>query len=95
MPREASGALSELALHSAQISERTSAASYSATEAARIAALCSSVGPLPRNASTAARDSHRSKILMRSASTRSAVMAKSRQPVARRACSTTLTQVAR
>ena len=80
---------------SVQVSERTSATSYSATEAPSIAALCSSEGPLPRNASTAARDSQRSNMSIRPASTRSAVMAKSRQPGARRACSTMLTQSAR
>ena len=82
-------------LPSGQVSERTSATSYSATEAPSIAALCSSEGPLPRNASTAARDSQRSNMSIRPASTRSAVMAKSRQPGARRACFTTLTQSAR
>ena len=51
-----------------QVSERTSATSYSATEAPSIAALCSSEGPLPRNASTAARDSQRSNISIRPAS---------------------------
>ena len=83
------------AVRSGQVSERTSATSYSATEAPSIAALCWSDGPLPRNASTAARDSQRSNMSIRPASTRSAVMAKSRQPGARRACFTTLTQSAR
>ena len=82
-------------LPSVQVSERTSATSYSATEAPSIAALCSSEGPLPRNASTAARDSQRSNMSIRPASTRSAVTAKSRQPGARRACFTMLTQSAR
>jgi hypothetical protein len=35
---------------SGQVSERTSATSYSATEASSIAVLCSSEGPLPRPA---------------------------------------------
>ena len=55
----------------------------------------SSLGPLPRKASTAACESQRSKTLMRPGSTRSALMAKSRHPVASRACSTTLTHPAR
>ena len=50
------------------------------TEAAWIAAPCSSLGPLPRNASTAACDSHRSKMLTRPGSSRSADSEKSRQP---------------
>jgi hypothetical protein len=52
---------------------RTSAMSYSATEAESIAALCSSLGPLPRKVSTAACDSQRSKMLMRPGSIRSPV----------------------
>ena len=36
-----------------QVSERTSATSYSATDAVSIAALCSSFGPLPRKVLTA------------------------------------------
>ena len=60
---------------------RTSAMSYSATDAESIAAPCSLLGPLLRKVSTAACDSQRSKMLTRPA-------------VPRGACSTTLTQPA-
>jgi hypothetical protein len=65
------------------IKDRTSAMSYSATEAESIAALWSSLGPLLRKVSTAACDSQRSKMLMRPDSSRSALMAKSRHPAVR------------
>lgn len=55
-----------------QVRGRVSATSYSTTEAEIIAAPCSSLGPLPRNASTSSRDSQRSKIQIRPGSTTSA-----------------------
>ena len=60
-----------------------------------MAAPCSSLRPSPRNASTVPRESHSSKMLMRPGSTKSALIVKSRQPLVRRASSTTATQLAR
>jgi hypothetical protein len=73
----------------------TSAMSYSATDAESIDAPCLLRGALLRNVATAACDSQRSKRLTRPGSIRSVVMAKSRQPAARRARSTTPTERAR
>src|ERR671918_136477 len=74
---------------------RTSAMSYSATDAESICRALPVAGAALRKASTAACDSQRSKRLTRPGSIRSAVMAKSRQPALPRAFSTTLTQSAR
>ncbi len=74
---------------------RTSAMSYSATDTESIAARCLFRGPLRRKVLTASCDRQRSNRLTRPGSSESAVMAKSRQPSAWRAFSTTLMEPAR
>ena len=68
---------------------RDDATSCWKTAADRMAAPWSSLGPDPRNASTAATDSHCSYTLMRDGSIGSAARWKSRHPGALRACSIT------
>ncbi len=67
---------------------------YFRTEASRIWACCSPLGPAPRNRSTSSSDAHRSYTRTRSGSIGSAVTAKSWHPGAARACSTTVTHSA-